>query len=98
MLHAGAAAGFALVELGDGNFLFAAERGFFERDFQIVAQIIAALRGRRILAAAEESFKNAPAAAEHFAENVERIVEPAAAEAAAPARWRGSNAAWPYWS
>ena len=78
---------FALVELGDGNFLFAAERGFFERDFHIVAQIIAALRAGRILAAAEMFSKMLPpaAAAEDFAENIERIVEPAAAAAAAGA-------------
>ena len=77
--RAGAVAGLALVELGDGNFLFAAERGLFERDFQIVTQIVAALRARRILAAAEDVFKNAAAArAEDLAENVERIVEAAA--------------------
>jgi hypothetical protein len=76
-LRAGAVARFAFVELGDGNFLFAAERGFFERDFQIVTQIITALRSGRILAAAEKIFKNAAhrRAAEDFAENVERIVE-----------------------
>ena len=61
------------VELGDGDFLFAAQRGFFERDFQIVTQIVAALRLRRILAAAEDIFKNAAAAAaENLAENFER--------------------------
>src|SRR5208282_5479889 len=47
VLHAGASAGLALVELGDGNFLLGAERGLFERDFQIVTQIVAALRGGR---------------------------------------------------
>ena len=87
MFRAGAVAGVALVELGDGNFLFAAERGLFERDFQIVTQIVAALRPRRVLAAAEETFKNA-AAAEDFAENFERIVE----AAGPPSRGRRARA------
>ncbi len=86
--RAGAVAGVALVELGDGDFLFAAERGFFERDLQVVTQIVAALRAGRVVAAAEKIFKNAAAsaAAKHFAENVERIVEAAAAGKAAAAR------------
>ena len=86
MFHAGAVALVTTVELRDGNFLFAAERRFFERDLQIVTQIAAALRLRRVLAAAEETFKNASArrAAENFAENFKRIVEIAAESAAGP--------------
>src|ERR1039458_112131 len=67
-LRAGAVAGFALVELRDGNFLFTAERGFFQRDLQVVAQIVAALRAGGILIAAKNIFKDAAtaAAAKHF--------------------------------
>ena len=43
---------------------------------------------RRVVAAAEEAFKNAAAAAEDLAENVERIVKAAAEAAARPARAR----------
>ena len=64
---------------------FAAERGFFERDFQIVTQIVAALRSRRVLVAAKEIFKNAStrAAAENSAKNIKRIVKAARAAATA---------------
>ena len=80
---------FALVELGDGNFLFATERRLFERDFQIETQIVATLRLRRVLlSAAEKIFKNAAArrAAEHFAKNVEWIMKAAGIAAGAVAR------------
>ena len=82
MFHAGAVAFVTMVGLRDGDLLFATERRFFERDLQIVTQIVAALRGGRILAAAKQIFKNAAAAAaaaEDFAEDVERIVESGAA-------------------
>ena len=71
MLHAGAVARVATVEFRHGNFLLAAERRLFQRDFQIVTQIAAALRLRRVLAAAEENFEDA-SAAENFAEDFER--------------------------
>ena len=82
-LGARALAALALVELGDGNFLLATERGFFQRNFQIVTQVIAALRAGGIAAAAKHIFKNAAArAAKNFAENIERIVKVCAATAA----------------
>ena len=91
MFHAGAIALVTTVELRDGNFLFAAERHFFERDLQIVTQIVAALRLRRVLSAAEETFKNASArrAAENLAEDFERIMK--AAGTAEPAAGPGTR-------
>src|SRR5260221_7307534 len=85
LFRAGAAARIASVELCDGNFLFAAERGFFERDFKVITQIIAALRLRRVgLLAAEKIFKNVAArrAAKDIAENIKWIMEAAAAPGA----------------
>src|SRR5581483_6897740 len=51
--RAAAAASVALVQFADGNFFLAAARGFFERDFQIVTQVVAALRTHRVAPAAE---------------------------------------------
>ena len=82
MLHAGAVAGITTVEFRHGNFLLAAERSLFQRDFQIVTQVAATLRLRRVLAAAEETIEDA-SAAEDFAEDFERIMK--AAGAAKPA-------------
>src|ERR1700677_3921850 len=50
---------FAAVQFRHRNFLFAARRGFFEGDLQIVTQIVAALgAGAFAAAAAKETFKN----------------------------------------
>ena len=91
LFRARSAAGFARVELRDGDFLFAAVRRFVETDFEIVAQIRAAQRtaGIAARAAAKQIIEDTAARAaglviEHFAENLERIVE--VAEAAAAAR------------
>ena len=71
-------AGCALLQLGERHFLLASHGRFLERDLHVVTQILAALRRRRIRpAAAKEIVKNISAAAEHFAEDIKRIVETA---------------------
>lgn len=79
---AAAVAILALLELGEGDFLFDAHDGFFESDLHVVAQIGAALGagGIGVAAAAEKIVENtaaATAAAEDFAEDFEWIVEAA---------------------
>src|SRR5690242_5612951 len=60
--------------------------GLFEGDLHVITQVFAPLRlGRILLRGAEEIFENA-ASTEHFAEDLERIVETArAAKASSPA-------------
>ncbi len=90
---AGAVAGVAGVEFGDGDVAFAAEGGFFEAEFEVVAEVGAALGAAGFAAAAgvaKEFVEDAAAAgggasAEGFAEDVEGVVEAAAAGAAAGA-------------
>src|SRR5579862_3581751 len=78
---AGPIAHVATLGLCDSDFLFTAVRGFFERNFHVVAQIPSALRLRGVGASAapKQIIKNAAASAsaapEHFAENIEWIVE-----------------------
>ncbi len=88
LLRAAAVAFVAGVELSNFDFLFRAESRFFERDLHVVTQIGAALSIFALSGhAAEECFENtsadsSAAATEDFAENIERIVEPAAESAA----------------
>ena len=91
-LHAGAAAGFTGVLLGDGDFLFTAVGGFLQRHLQVVTQILAPMGLRRVAAPAEEAFKNAVIAAEHLAENVKRVVKAPAPAAGALTRVKGGVA------
>ena len=72
------------VEFADLNLLIHAERRFLERDLHVVAQIGAALPSFAIRRgpAAEKRLEDSSAAAaatENFPENIERIVETAAA-------------------
>ncbi len=73
------------VELAHFDFLFHAESRFLERDLHVVTQIGTALAAVGLgCAAAEKGLENSAAAtcaAKDFAENIERIVEPAAAAA-----------------
>ena len=76
------------IELADFDLLLHPEGRFFERDLHVVTQIGAALAPFAIggRAAAEKRFENSAAAAaatEDFAENIERIMETAAASRAA---------------
>ena len=83
----------APVQLRERDLSLAAVGGFFKLDLQIVTQICTALRARGIapLTAAEELLKDifdattTAAAAECFAEHLERIMESAAAPVARPA-------------
>ena len=92
--RAGAVAAIAFVGLGDGNFLLGAVGRLFQRELQVVAQIIAALRAAGILAAAEKILKDAAtaAAAENFAKDIERIMKTAATTACPGARIKGGVA------
>jgi len=70
----------ALIELGHGDFLFAALGGFEESNLHIVAQIRAALWPGRIGAAAAKEVvedASAPARSKSFLENIKGIVESA---------------------
>src|SRR5690606_13650121 len=72
-------------ELANLDLLFDAFRGFLERDLDVVTEVRAALAPVRSLLAAEEMVEDssrATTAAEDLAEEVERIVESAAATAA----------------
>ena len=74
------------VELAHFDFLFHAESRFLERDLHVVTQIGAALAAFALgLAPPPKNVSKIPpaatCAAENFAENIERIVEPAAAAA-----------------
>lgn len=98
-LRASAIAGVAGVGLGDFDFFFDTESGFFEGDLQVVTQIAAALTSVAVGASAsvgltKDLLKNAAPAptsaallAEDFAEDVEGIVETAATTG-----WTGSAA------
>ena len=84
---AGALAFVAGVELADFDFFFDAEGRFLERDLHVVTQIgttLSIFAARR--AAAEKRLENSAAAAEDLAENVERIMETAAAAKSAALR------------
>ena len=77
------AAGVAAVEFVHGNFLITTPGCFFQGDFQIVPEIIAAFGSGAVAAAAKDTFENAAAAAaKDFPENVKGIVEPASGAAA----------------
>jgi hypothetical protein len=60
---------------------FTAERGFAERDFQVVAEVGTSLgRGGIRTIAGEQILEDATAPAEDFAEDVEGIMEPSTTE------------------
>src|SRR5438552_1724834 len=86
--RAGAAARLARLQFGDRDLFFAAEHGVLERNLHVVTKVGAALRPGGITPFAAEQFVEdaAGAAAEDFAENLERIVESAAARPSARAR------------
>src|ERR1700682_6484942 len=94
-LGAFAAAFRAGIEFANFDLLVDAESRFFERDLHVVAQIGAALAPFAISrgGAAEKRFENSPApAAKDFAENIERIMETAAAPAHALRKGRMTEA------
>ena len=84
-LSALAPANITLLRLGNGHFLLATVSGLLEANFHVVAEVVAALRLARILpGAAKKIVENAPAA-EHFTENLERIMKASAAKSAGAA-------------
>ena len=84
-----ALASFARLGLSDRDFLLAPVGGLLEGDFHVVTEVVAALGLSGVgPAAAEEVFEDA-AAAEYLAEDLERVVEGAAAISAGPAVERG---------